>query len=191
RYVVSCILASMLDGRANQSGVAILPNIQIGLSEGAPITDQVIGCGLYLTGGADYVMFKYLDNKIHQNRSDITPLTDALSVSQGMFLLVVATILETQAETFSIPEAVGQTIALANLSGLSFLYISSGTYRKFFVLTIANGIVVYHASVKWELKRYEVSGASKEDLKKVVCLLYECVNRAFFPKAMRLSPSTI
>ena len=137
--------------------VAILPEMRIGTGDGIQVRNPATGYELWLTGNVDYAVIRYkyeLDNKgmfIQHNcwanflRSDVADRLlgvdnsrdDALAIAQSCFVLIEAKRQDDgESLASSMPEAVGQAIAVAELTG--FEYSIWGLHPLFSSLSIVS-----------------------------------------------------
>ncbi|PPQ74684.1 hypothetical protein CVT26_007667 [Gymnopilus dilepis] len=170
RMILDAVLLAL--GKTSLPGcaVAILPEMRIATGDGIKVRNPATGYELWLTGNIDYAVIGYkdeLDNKDRLIGVD-NSRHDALKVAQSHFILIEAKH-QNDGEPLasSMPEAVGQAIAVAELTSHTEIRFCLSNGRSWFFGILKNEASgwVYYQSTARHLNR-EVEGHSETSVKR-------------------------
>ncbi|KAJ7210973.1 hypothetical protein B0H12DRAFT_1157166 [Mycena haematopus] len=164
-------IAKISKERNKDASVAILPEMRITSGEGVRISNPDTKAEAWLTGNVDYGVIQYQDkddNKVRLIGVDAVR-EGILDIADGRIFLVEAKRISDQAVSLiqHLPEAVGQAIALSELSGQDTLRfcLSNGHSWLFAVLVKdATGKYTYYVSGPKYLDRGEIQHSTDTSL---------------------------
>jgi len=184
RMILDSVLLSIAKLSPSKYGVAILPEWRLASGEGVVIRNPVSSYEVTLTGTVDYGIIQYERNDNNRDRllGADNSRDHVLKVAKGQLFLVEAKRSDDEGRRLAsfLPEAVGQALALARISGRkqTRFCLSNGT-AWIFAIVVDDDEITYYESTARRLESSIIKEASESALdriKQLIVLIQEWLN---------------